>query len=116
MRRRSFDRGPVCCLDRAQQPDKALECFEVALGLEPEHAEALVKKGGALEKLGRTDEAIACYDHAIAADETLTIAHLHKGGLFNRLARYDEALRCYEQALRTQEKKCRVKKSRRSFS
>jgi tetratricopeptide (TPR) repeat protein len=77
----------------------------VALGLEPEHAEALVKKGGALEKLGRTDEAIACYDRAIAADETLTIAHLHKGGLFNRLARYDEALECYEQALRTQENK-----------
>jgi len=89
----------------AQQPDKALECFEVALGLEPEHAEALVKKGGALEKLGRTDEAITCYDRAIASDETLTIAHLHKGGLFNRLARYDEALQCYEQALRTQEKK-----------
>jgi tetratricopeptide (TPR) repeat protein len=89
----------------AHAPERALECFEVALGLEPEHAEALVKKGGALEKLGRTDEAIACYDRAIAADGMLTIAHLHKGGLFNRLARYDEALQCYEQALRTQEKK-----------
>jgi tetratricopeptide (TPR) repeat protein len=89
----------------AQQPDKALECFEVALGLEPDHAEALVKKGGALEKLGRSDEAIACYDRAIKADNTLTIAHLHKGGLFNRLARYDEALQCYELALRTQENK-----------
>jgi tetratricopeptide (TPR) repeat protein len=89
----------------AQQPEKALECFEVALGLEPKHAEALVKKGGALEKLGRNDEAIVCYDRAIAADGSLTIALLHKGGLFNRLARYDEALQCYEQALRTQEKK-----------
>ncbi len=89
----------------AQQPEKALECFEVALGLEPKHAEALVKKGGALEKLGRNDEAVACYDRAIAADGSLTIALLHKGGLFNKLARYDEALQCYEQALRTQEKK-----------
>jgi tetratricopeptide (TPR) repeat protein len=89
----------------AQAADKALECFEVALGLDPGNGEVLVKKGGALEKLGRTDEAIACYDRAIAADGTLTIAHLHKGGLFNRLARYDEALQCYEQALRTQEKK-----------
>jgi tetratricopeptide (TPR) repeat protein len=89
----------------AQEPEKALECFDVALGLDPKHAEALVKKGGALEKLGRTDEAIACYDSAIEANGTLTIAHLHKGGLFNRLARYDEALQCYEQALRTQEKK-----------
>ena len=89
----------------AHEPEKALECFDTALGLDPKHAEALVKKGGALEKLGRTDEAIACYDRAIEANSALTIAHLHKGGLFNRMARYDEALQCYEQALRTQEKK-----------
>jgi tetratricopeptide (TPR) repeat protein len=89
----------------AHEPGKALECFDAALGLDPKHAEALVKKGGALEKLGRTDEAIACYDRAIEANSALTIAHLHKGGLFNRMARYDEALLCYEQALRTQEKK-----------
>jgi tetratricopeptide (TPR) repeat protein len=89
----------------ANEPQKALECFDVALQLEPKHAEALVKKGGALEKLGRLDDAIACYDHAIEADGSMTIAYLHKGGLFNRMARYDEALRCYEQALQTQEKK-----------
>lgn len=89
----------------ANEPGKAMECFDGALGLDARHAEALVKKGSALEKLGRTDEAIACYDGAIEADNALTIAHLHKGGLFNRLARYDEALQCYEQALRTQEKK-----------
>lgn len=89
----------------ANEPQKALECFDVALGLHPKHAEALVKKGGALEKLGRLDEAIACYDQAIEADGGMTIAYLHKGGLFNRLSRYDEALQCYERALQTQEKK-----------
>ncbi len=89
----------------ANEPQKALECFDVALQLQPKHAEALVKKGGALEKLGRLDDAIACYDHAIEADGSMTIAYLHKGGLFNRMARYDEALRCYEQALQTHEKK-----------
>ena len=89
----------------ANEPQKALECFDVALQLEPNHAEALVKKAGALEKLGRLDDAIACYDHAIESDKSMTIAYLHKGGLFNRMARYDEALRCYEQALQTQEKK-----------
>lgn len=87
------------------EPEKALECFDVALNLDPKHAEALVKKGGALERLGRTDEAIACYDRAIEANAALTIAYLQKGGLFNRMARYDEALQCYEQALHTQEKK-----------
>jgi tetratricopeptide (TPR) repeat protein len=94
----------------ANEPQKALECFEVALGLHPRHAEALVKKGGALEKLGRLDEAIACYDQAIEADEGMTIAYLHKGGLFNRLSRYDEALQCYERALQTQEKKAPAEK------
>ena len=89
----------------ANEPQKALECFDVALQLDPKHAEALVKKAGALEKLGRLDDAVACYDHAIEADGSMTIAYLHKGGLFNRMARYDEALRCYEQALQTQEKK-----------
>jgi tetratricopeptide (TPR) repeat protein len=89
----------------ANEPQKALECFDVALQLQPRHAEALVKKGGALEKLGRLDDAIACYDRAIESDVSMTIAYLHKGGLFNRMARYDEALRCYEQALQTQEKK-----------
>jgi tetratricopeptide (TPR) repeat protein len=95
----------------ANEPQKALECFDLALQLEPQHAEALVKKGGALEMLGRLDDAIACYDRAIEADSTMTIAYLHKGGLFNRMARYEEALRCYEQALQTQEKKAPAEKA-----
>ncbi|HUB86760.1 MAG TPA: tetratricopeptide repeat protein, partial [Verrucomicrobiae bacterium] len=93
------------------EPEKALECFEVALNLDPKHAEALVKKGGALEKMGRTDEAVACYDRAIEVNSAFTIAYLQKGGLFNRLARYDEALQCYEQALHTQDKKAVAEKT-----
>jgi tetratricopeptide (TPR) repeat protein len=95
----------------ANEPRKALECFDTALGLQPKHADALVKKGGALEKLGQLDEAIACYDRAIEMDGGMTIAYLHKGGLFNRLSRYDEALHCYEQALRTQEKRAPEEKA-----
>jgi tetratricopeptide (TPR) repeat protein len=91
-------------LIEAGAPEKALECFDMALAIQPRHAEALVKKAGALEKLDKLDEAVACYDRAIEADNSLAIAYLQKGGLFNRLARYDEALQCYEQALRTQEK------------
>ena len=74
----------------------------------PGHAEALVKKAVALEKLGRNDEALASCDRAIAADGALAIAHLHKGGLLNRLRRYDEALDCYERALVAQEKKAKA--------
>ncbi len=89
----------------ADQPEKALRLFDEALAIDPKHADALIKKGGALEKLERFNEAVACYDRAIAVDSSATIAYLQKGGLFNRLARYDEALKCYEQALQAQEKK-----------
>ncbi|MEI9961979.1 MAG: tetratricopeptide repeat protein [Limisphaerales bacterium] len=87
------------------EAEKALDCFDGALKLEPKHAEALVRKGSALEKLARLDEAIAYYDLAIEADASMTKAYLQKGGLFNGMARYDEALQCYEQALRAKEKK-----------
>ena len=95
----------------ANQPQPALAAVEKFLAGQPEHAEALVKKAVALEKLGRNDEALASCDRAIAANGALAIAHLHKGGLLNRLRRYDEALDCYERALLAQEKKSGVKVS-----
>jgi tetratricopeptide (TPR) repeat protein len=85
--------------------DKALQCFEEALDIQPELGDALIKKAAALEKLERTDEAIHCYDRAIELGDSATTALLQKGGMLNRLARYDEALQCYERALQTQEKK-----------
>jgi tetratricopeptide (TPR) repeat protein len=87
------------------EPEKALECFDQALAIDPKHAETLIKKAGALEKLNRFEEAIACYDNAIEADGSMTIAYLHKGGLFNRMSRYEEALQCYEHALHTHDKR-----------
>jgi tetratricopeptide (TPR) repeat protein len=88
----------------AEEPEKALACFDEALKVAPGNAEALVKKGTALEQLKRLEEAIACYDRALAANDTMTVAYLHKGAVFNQLERFSEALECYEQALRTQQK------------
>jgi tetratricopeptide (TPR) repeat protein len=85
--------------------DKALHCFDTALDIQPDHADALIKKAAALEKLGQVDEAITCYDRAIGLGDSTTTALLQKGGMLNRLARYDEALQCYERALQSQEKK-----------
>jgi len=85
------------------QAAEALACFDEALALDANNAEAFVKKGAALERLRKLDEAVACYDRAIAADGSLTVAYLYKAGLLNRMERFKEALECYEQALRTQE-------------
>lgn len=89
----------------ANAPQKALECANLLLAAQPQHAEALVKKAAALDLLGRLDEALICCDRAIAANPSLVTAYLQKGGLLNRLTRYDEALNCFEQALLAQEKK-----------
>ena len=85
-------------------PHGAITCFEEALQLDSQNAEAWVRKGTALERLQQLDQAIECYDRALQVDPSLTVAYLHKGGLFNRLERFSEALECYEKALRTQEK------------
>ena len=93
--------GQAHCLLDVDNPEAALACFDKVLALEPDHSEALVKKGAALERLHKLNEAFECYDRAIAVDATMTIAYLHKGGLCNRLERFKEALECYEKALRT---------------
>jgi tetratricopeptide (TPR) repeat protein len=81
------------------KPEAAVGCLDEVLTLDPGNADALVKKGIALEHLQLLDQAIQCYDRAIAQDNSMTMAYLHKGGILNRLERHSEALACYEQAL-----------------
>ena len=78
--------------------------YRQVLQVEPNNAEALVKKGMALEKLQDWEQALENYNRAIAIDESLTVAYLYRGGVCNRLQRYREALESYEQALRTEKK------------
>jgi tetratricopeptide (TPR) repeat protein len=91
----------------AGQPHKALEVFDRLLAMQPDHAETLVKKSAALEKLGRIPAALDACDRAIARDDGFTLAFLQKGGLLNKLSRHDEALDCFEQGLMAQKKKAK---------
>ena len=81
----------------------AVNVYDEVLKLDPNHAEALVKKGAALERLKQDDAALRCYDRAIEVNQKMTLAYLSKAGVCNRLVRYDEAMECYEQALQTEE-------------
>jgi tetratricopeptide (TPR) repeat protein len=92
-------------LMNSDNPDAALACLDGVLSLDPNHTEALVKKGAALERLHKLNEALECYDRAIAVDGSMTLAYLHKGGLCNRLERFKEALECYGKALVTHEQR-----------
>jgi tetratricopeptide (TPR) repeat protein len=85
------------------RPKDAIGCYDEILRLEPANAEALVRKGVALEQLKRDEEALQCYNLAIRADRKKTLAYLCKGAVCNRLKRYEESVESYEQALRTEE-------------
>jgi tetratricopeptide (TPR) repeat protein len=85
------------------KPKEAAACYDEILKLDGNHAEALVKKGAALERLKQDEAAIRCYDRAIEIDDKMTLAYLSKAGVCNRLGRYDEAMECYEYALQTEE-------------
>jgi len=81
----------------------ALACFEEAIALAPQNAEAFVKKGLALERLQRMEQAVESYDQALAVDGSSTLAYLYKGAVCNRLQRFQEALDCYERALKSEQ-------------
>lgn len=84
--------------------DKAIQCYDHALEIDPEDTDAWRDKGGALAKLGRYDEAIQCYDHALEIDPEDTDAWFWKAsawdskGLAVRDSRYDEAILCFDRA------------------
>ncbi|MFZ9838734.1 MAG: tetratricopeptide repeat protein [Opitutaceae bacterium] len=88
---------------KANRAQEALNCLEEILKLDPNHAEAWVKKGSALERLRQDEGAVRCYDRAIELNPGLTLAYLLKGGVCNRLKRFDEAVTCYEEALKVEE-------------
>jgi len=77
----------------AGRPEKALECYNIALQLDPGNVEALVYKGATLTELQHYDEALVCFDkilkHAPDLDEALT----GKGFALLGLGRAEEALK-----------------------
>ncbi len=85
-----------------RHPIDALVCFEQAIAVDGHTANAFIKKGAALERLGRLDEALASYEHALGLDDSQADAYIGKGNVLNRLERYQEALACFEQAAHNQ--------------
>jgi tetratricopeptide (TPR) repeat protein len=81
-----------------KHPGDALVCFQQAIALDTSTANAFIKTGAALERLGRLDEALASYEHALTLDGSHADAYISKGNVLNRLERYQEALACFEQA------------------
>jgi hydroxyacylglutathione hydrolase len=80
-------------LGDAGRPEKALECYNLALGLDPGNMEALVFKGTTLTELQHYDEALECFDKILKLAPELEEAVMGKGFALLGLGRVEEALK-----------------------
>lgn len=80
--------------------EDAVEDFEAALALDPQHVAALVNLGNVAFDANRIDEALARYERAIALDAQYARAHANIAAVYKRLGRYGDAVRALRTAQR----------------
>jgi tetratricopeptide (TPR) repeat protein len=78
----------------------AINCFNIALGIDIANDKAWASKSICLERLDKTDEAIACCDRALKLNPENFEALNNKGIYLDKLGRIEEALSCYDSALK----------------
>jgi hydroxyacylglutathione hydrolase len=76
----------------AGRPEKALECYNITLQLDPANPEALIYKGTTLTELGHYEEALACFDKILKHAPDIEEAVTGKGFALLGLGRVEEAL------------------------
>jgi tetratricopeptide (TPR) repeat protein len=90
-------------LTGAGRPEKALECYNVALMLDPANMEALVYKGTTLTELQHYDEALEVFNKILKVAPELEEAVMGKGFALLGLGRVEEALKLAGFAARLKE-------------
>ncbi len=79
--------------------DKAIDCFNKVIEIEPNFIGGWVNKGTVLMCIGEYSQALSCYDKAIALDTKSTGAWYAKGELLRHLKKNDEAIECYNHVI-----------------
>jgi len=82
---------------------KAIECYDNALEINPNHVLAWVNRGLALitlkELYDAMDDAIECYNNALKLYPNCAQAWFNIGMILDDLKQHQEAIKCYERAL-----------------
>jgi predicted O-linked N-acetylglucosamine transferase (SPINDLY family) len=87
-------------LQRLNRLEEALGCFERALSLAPDYADALNNRGDVLLTLQRPAEALLSLERAVAIQPNFPVALNNLGNALRALGRPGDALASYENALR----------------
>jgi len=99
-----FDARYVLAVVQAAQGkhEEALSNYNGALGLRPDHAEALSNRGNTLKAMKRFDEALLSYDQALQLQPDYVTAHTNRSSALFEIRRFDEALAGYNRSLAIQ--------------
>jgi len=81
------------------QPEEAARCYEFAISLDPENAEAFLLFGDVLLQLRRPDHAAECYQRALSLDPDNAEAASHLGIALMELRRPADAMACLDRAI-----------------
>ena len=79
--------------------NKAIQCYDKAIEIKPNNAEAWNNKGNTLYRSGKHNEAIHCYDKAIEIKPNNADAWYNKGNTLYRSGKHNEAIHCYDKVL-----------------
>lgn len=77
---------------------EALVCFDKALEINPNSADAWINKGDVLKKIGRHDAALACVDKGLEIEPS-SVAWYLKASILEYLGRHEEALSSYNKQI-----------------
>lgn len=83
--------------------EKAIECFDKAIHINPKNDLAWGDKGLILDKQGRTKEALESFSEAIEIDPGNAITWHNKGLSLIRSTRLQEAIECFDKAIENRE-------------
>ncbi len=76
-----------------------LLCYEQAIELQPDLADAYCSRGIVLTELNRFEEALMSYNRAVALKPDFAIAYSNRGNILSNLKRFEEALENYNCAI-----------------
>ena len=82
--------------------EEAVVCFDAAIRINPNYAQAYCNRGNAFEKMGRLDEALASCNGALNLSAGNAEFRASRANILSRLRRYDEALGDISSALSLQ--------------
>jgi tetratricopeptide (TPR) repeat protein len=79
--------------------EEALDCFESAIRLQPDYAEAYSSRGYALSRIGKHEEALRSCERAIALNPTLVDARINQGKVLAVMGQYEQAVSAFSKAV-----------------